>query len=291
MKNRLLILILLLAAITVYGQNYYTSKENEVHLLGKIDLQTLKESPYGTWFNRSIKNDYKLEYSEYLTDTKVKIFLGTWCGDSKEWVPEFVDMWNQNNLSKEQLELIALHNEEELYKRCPEELEKGLNIHRVPTFIFYKNGEEIGRIVESPVNDLRTDVDQIAIGLPSKPRYRAASEVYAALKTNSADSLLSKNHYRKLLYDVHSEISRPSELNTLGYVFKAAGEPKRAELAFYLNRNIYQFDPNCWDSLGEIYFYQGRFLEAQFCYEKVVEMAPGNQNAIEMLKKIEEKVD
>ena len=38
---------------------------------------------------------------------------------------------------------------------------KGLNIQRVPTFIFYKNGKEKGRIIERPVKSLEKDMWEI----------------------------------------------------------------------------------------------------------------------------------
>jgi len=43
------------------------------------------------------------------------------------------------------------------------------------TLFFKRDGKEIARIVETPQNDLLTDIGQIALGLPSKPNYRAAN--------------------------------------------------------------------------------------------------------------------
>jgi len=37
----------------------------------------------------------------------------------------------------------------------------GLNIQLVPTMIFYKNGVETGRIIETPVNSLKEDIYNI----------------------------------------------------------------------------------------------------------------------------------
>ena len=45
-----------------------------------------------------------------------------------------------------------------------EEFEKGLNITNVPTFIFYKNGKEVNRIVESPRVSLEQDMIDIING-------------------------------------------------------------------------------------------------------------------------------
>ena len=41
---------------------------------------------------------------------------------------------------------------------------EGLNIEKVPTFIFYKNGIEIGRIIESPEKSIEKDFLKILNG-------------------------------------------------------------------------------------------------------------------------------
>jgi hypothetical protein len=46
-------------------------------------------------------------------------------------------------------------------KTTPDHLEQGLDIIRVPTFIFYKDGEELGRIVEYPIESLKADMERI----------------------------------------------------------------------------------------------------------------------------------
>ncbi len=43
-------------------------------------------------------------------------------------------------------------------KTTPQKAEQGLNITNVPTFIFYKDGKEINRIVEYPIETLEKDM-------------------------------------------------------------------------------------------------------------------------------------
>ncbi len=40
----------------------------------------------------------------------------------------------------------------------------GLNIELVPTFIFYKDGNELGRIVETPTQTMEEDIFEILTG-------------------------------------------------------------------------------------------------------------------------------
>ena len=54
------------------------------------------------------------------------------------------------NVSENQLVFIALDRD----KKTIEGFETVFNISRVPTFVFYKKGEEVGRIIEKPVLSL-----------------------------------------------------------------------------------------------------------------------------------------
>jgi len=56
-------------------------------------------------------------------------------------------------------------------KTTPEQFEKGLHITNVPTFIFYKNGKEVNRIVESTVIYLEQDMLDIVSGNKYKHIY------------------------------------------------------------------------------------------------------------------------
>jgi len=60
-------------------------------------------------------------------------------------------------------------------KNSPTGEERGLNIIRVPTMLFYKNGKEVNRIVESPIESLEEDMAQILSGQPYTPNYATLS--------------------------------------------------------------------------------------------------------------------
>jgi hypothetical protein len=53
-------------------------------------------------------------------------------------VPRFVNYWKAAGLNPSQLSFIALYDGDEEHKQGPAAEEKGLNIHRVPTFLFYR---------------------------------------------------------------------------------------------------------------------------------------------------------
>ena len=62
----------------------------------------------------------------------------------------------------------------------------------IPVFIFKSNNVEYARIVESPKNDLITDVAQIALGFPSKPNYEGANYLFKILDTEPLE-MIEKN--------------------------------------------------------------------------------------------------
>lgn len=96
---------------------------------------------------------------EALKGVDITLFLGSWCKDSKREVPRFFKILDAADYNGD-VELIAVDRR----KKTPENLQKGKDIKRVPTMIFKKDGEEIGRIVEYPVESLEKDIQKILSG-------------------------------------------------------------------------------------------------------------------------------
>lgn len=90
-------------------------------------------------------------------DLKIDVYLGTWCSDSLNNVPKFIKI----------IEAAAENLPVNYYnvKRKPSSDVKyyveDLKVERVPTFIFYRDDKEIGRIVENPKNSLIEDFLEI----------------------------------------------------------------------------------------------------------------------------------
>ena len=98
---------------------------------------------------------------------EVETFIGTWCKDSQREVPRFYKIFDQLSLDPGAMRLIMLDRD----KKSGRNIEDGKDVDHVPTFIFLKNGTEIGRIVESPIESLEEDIFNILIGSPSTPNY------------------------------------------------------------------------------------------------------------------------
>ncbi len=145
-------------------------------LVGEISKTGLTKDSFASWFNRGFEN-YTVEdttlkaLQSKLEGYQITIFMGTWCGDSKREVPRFYKILEALNFSKEQLTVIAVDNDRKNYKKSPTGEEKGRNIQKVPTFIFYKNGKELNRIIESPVSSLEKDMLNILTSNTYIPNY------------------------------------------------------------------------------------------------------------------------
>ncbi|MHB1355045.1 MAG: thioredoxin family protein [Anaerolineae bacterium] len=90
-------------------------------------------------------------------DIKVLVFLGTWCSDTKRELPRFFKIMDQAGITEDQVTLIALDRT----KKDANGLTDEWQIEYVPTFIFTRNGQELGRIVETPQGTLEGNIAQI----------------------------------------------------------------------------------------------------------------------------------
>ncbi len=171
--------VLVLCSCFVYSQEFNQEIQldnGKSFLLGKINLNGLQGEPYNSWYATGY-DSYVVDeslvglFTKPLKDHYIKLFLGTWCGDSKREVPRFLKILKAAGFPMENIEIVALDRRKGKVKTSPTAEEKGLNILRVPTMLFYKNGKEVNRIVESPIDSLEEDMAQIVNGQSYTPNY------------------------------------------------------------------------------------------------------------------------
>ena len=83
----------------------------------------------------------------------VTLYLGTWCDDSKLYAPPLLRTLREIGREDWTLQIIALDRS----KRDPEGRAERHGVTFVPTAIFHRNGIELGRIVEVPVETVEKD--------------------------------------------------------------------------------------------------------------------------------------
>ncbi|CAM1352550.1 MULTISPECIES: thioredoxin family protein [Tenacibaculum] len=154
---------LLIVSCASTPKNLATKNENG-NLVGIATKKDFQQEPYGSdWFN-DFYSYYETDkgtvekLKPYLKDIKIKGFMGTWCGDSKREIPNFYKILDEAEFDYKNLELVTVNRQKKANG-----LEEGFNVIRVPTFIFYKDGKEIGRFVEHAIEDSSVEEDFLKI--------------------------------------------------------------------------------------------------------------------------------
>lgn len=270
----------------------YLDSRDQPNLIGQTTETRLKQAPFDTWFSKyydahEVKKDQLASFKHQFKDIKLTIFMATWCRDSRREVPRFLKIMDYLKFPKGQMEIVNLHLDGKDYKKSPDHEEKGLNIHRVPTFIFSKDGKEMGRIVEKPTNTFETDIAQIFLGAPSRPQYRAVTAIQKVIKEQGISYL--KEQQKELATKTYYTARNSNELNNFGYLLLKQEQKAAAVAIFEINALAFPKDANVFDSLAEGYIEIGKNDLAIQNYTKVLELSPDNENAIKMLEKLKKE--
>jgi len=172
MKN-IFIAALVCILMSCNAQQKITAVKNDSgDLVGIADKASFNQEPYNVWFNKNyevytVDKTTVDQLKQHLKGVKIKGFMGTWCGDSKRETPNFYKILEAADFNFKNLELITVNRG----KKTPDNLQEGLDIIKVPTFIFYKDGEEIGRYVEYARESLEKDMLKIVSGQDYKHSY------------------------------------------------------------------------------------------------------------------------
>lgn len=152
---------------TVESQQSVNYSDQVTWLLGYFNLGQLRQEPHSAWFYKGY-DEYRAnpEALQNLEDfgiegLTIKIVLGTWCPDSRREVPRFMKVLDIWKFPSDRVTFIGVDDG----KLSPIGEYEQLDIHRVPTFIIYKNNIEEGRIIENPVTSLEQDMVSILRGM------------------------------------------------------------------------------------------------------------------------------
>lgn len=266
------------------------NQSQQTILAGHCSVSILQTGNYKTWYDKSY-NDYTIdstsanELKSLLQNKTIEIFLGSWCGDSKREVPRLMKVLDYIQFDTSRLKLIFVDNSTATYKQSPQHEEQGKFIHHVPSIIVYYKNKEIGRIVERPIISLEKDLLAITKNETYVPNYKAAS--YWQKHVTKKNKPLSDDEIHSLAVTIKPLCADGMrEFNALGYVILAQKKFTEAINIFRLNTILFPADSGTYDSLGEAYMVTGDKERAKYYYNKVLEMKPGDENAIKVLEKL-----
>ncbi|QLE84058.1 MULTISPECIES: thioredoxin family protein [Shewanella] len=137
-----------------------SEEKQEVILTGLVDTNTMMAEV----------EEMTAGYEEYQVDTaaitplknlqeptEIVVIIGTWCPDCHRETPRFMRIMEEINNPNITVKYIGVDRQ----KADPEGLAANYEFTRIPTFIVIQQGEEIGRIVESPEVSLEIDLAKI----------------------------------------------------------------------------------------------------------------------------------
>ena len=127
---------------------------NKEILLGYVNEDGLKNYSVFTsadmYYNRyNVNSELTGIIKENSNEITIKVIFGSWCGDSKVNVPAFQKIVDSSGYDKTKIKYIAVNRK----KKGGSVDVSDLKVEFVPTFIFYRDGKEIGRIIENPTSD------------------------------------------------------------------------------------------------------------------------------------------
>lgn len=297
MKSNLMTLVFLsfcFVSLQAQTLNQEITEEGQASfLLGKINKDGLLLESYNTWFTKN--------YEEYTIDAEVishlktalkghtiKVFLGTWCGDSKREVPRFYKVIEEADFPENQLQVFALSGKAEMYKQSPDKDEAGLNIHRVPTFIVYKDGKEVNRIVEYPVDSFEKDLLAICTNQYYEPNYLIVEKVHEFIEN---ETMATFTKIMPSLAAVLKPISKKNaELNTYARVLYSNNKIAEAIEIVKLNTLLFPEEFASYQWLGYYYYALDKKQEALNYYKKALELDVDNENIKNTINYIENEL-
>jgi Flp pilus assembly protein TadD len=86
-----------------------------------------------------------------------------------------------------------------------------------------------------------------------------------------------------------ASLVKESTVNSLGYLLLRPTTIKESIEVFRLNAELHPLSANVYDSLAEAYMKSGDKESAIKNYEKSLELAPSNDNAAAMLKRLPQR--
>ena len=123
--------------------------EEKKYLKGFISKEQITSDPDFAWYQQNLRYakpnpEYVAVVKEKAYDFQIMLFLGTWCHDSQQILPKYFALLEAAEFPDHHMTLIACDRQ----KTTLANMQRPLKVANVPTLIVFKEGKEIGRIVE-----------------------------------------------------------------------------------------------------------------------------------------------
>lgn len=134
-------------------------KKTQMVINGITNQAVLAGNKNFSWFDEEYKsyqpNQVIIDQLKPLkNEINVLVIAGTWCGDTQRELPRFFKIANEIGIPNNHIEMIMVDEN----KKTDAFNISVLQVTNIPTFIFFKNGKETGRIIEKTVGSMEEDL-------------------------------------------------------------------------------------------------------------------------------------
>ncbi len=164
--TRLFTIFLLLFTLHTLAQQpaYDTTrdaKNGSLIMRGKVAFTDLLREPSFDWMQTTYNTHKKAMkvLKAQLPKYKVLVFMGTWCGDSKELLPQLYKVLTEAGYPMDKVIMYGVDRT----KTTDNGANEKYKITNVPTIILIDTEREIGRITESVNKNMETDLAGIIL--------------------------------------------------------------------------------------------------------------------------------
>lgn len=146
------------------GTQYIKFEESFVEY-AKLDSNYLNEKKTQKLWNDEIREEYHFyKYNDTiisqngLDSLRVEVICGSWCHDTRQQVVRFSKILDSLNFPTDSINYHFVDRDKIPYDSG---FAMEYQFRKVPVIVFYKNGKEIGSIIESPDSTLEVDMKSI----------------------------------------------------------------------------------------------------------------------------------
>lgn len=147
------------------NQQYFDLLLNKEVLIGYCDRNAYEIPRYKRWFDEWYEKQEPESYvlskinKDFFRSLEILVFSASWCGGCRTELARFYKIMDVLDLQPKRLTVIYVNKQ----KQVPGLDLSEYQFSRVPTFIFYRNNREIGRISERPADTLESDILEIQL--------------------------------------------------------------------------------------------------------------------------------
>jgi thiol-disulfide isomerase/thioredoxin len=150
--------VIIFSSCSIINKN----KKSRMILNGTTTQAILTGNKNFSWFDEEYKNyvpnqEIINSLKPLKNEIKVLVIAGSWCGDTQRELPRFFKMINSIGVPNNQIEMIMVDEN----KKTAAFNISVIQVSNIPTFIFFKDGKELGRIIEKPVVTLEDDLAKL----------------------------------------------------------------------------------------------------------------------------------